>query len=236
MPSDDKKKKINQEQEFQAWDREHREPSSPASEEEVYVIPDAERERMRLEEALQRGVTGMFEALRNKARRKAYDAESAAIKAEFDGHEKDAGTIPHRSPELAPPADPKPRNTEIKPRAPVVEIAKPAKPAATSENHSTDTTPAPRIPADEIAEPADPEPSKADDEDSTIEERMRLWRKAEKGIDLSHAEARKMYQIGKTSLHERFNRTGSLTKGKRGFVTSASIKANPPGFIGRKDG
>jgi len=54
----------------------------------------------------------------------------------------------------APPADPKPRTTNIKRPARVVEIKTAA---ATTANHSTDTTPAPKIPeplvpADEIAE------------------------------------------------------------------------------------
>jgi hypothetical protein len=128
-----------------------------------------------------------------------------------------------REPDLKRPApqrslesDPKLRKTDIKPRARVAEIAKPA---ATSEKAA-----------------ADPKQlSKADDQDAAIEERKRLWQKVEKGIDLSNAETQKVYQIGKTELHKRLN-DGDLTRGKRGFVTSASIKAQPPGFIDRNNG
>jgi hypothetical protein len=112
MPSDDKKKKLNQEQ-FQAWDREHREPTSPAPEEEVYVISDAERERMELEARLQRGVNGIFAGLRNKALQNAFQREHAAIKAKLDaelGQEPDlkkaAHPIPQRSLELPKIAKP----------------------------------------------------------------------------------------------------------------------------------
>jgi hypothetical protein len=137
-------------------------------------------------------------------------AELAAEPEQEPDRKKVAHSIPQRS--LAP--------------TPPVEISKPA---TTPENPPADPTPAPKPP-----DPADPEPSKAEDEDSAIEERMRLWRKAEKGIDLSNAEARTLYQIGRTALQDRFKRSGGLTKGRRGFVTAASIKANPPGFIGRK--
>jgi hypothetical protein len=75
--------------------------------------------------------------------------------------------------------------------------------------------------------------SKADDEDAAVEERRGLWSKAEKGIDLTNAHTRKLYQIGKTELNERLN-AGDLTRAKRGYVTAASIKAHPPGFVDRK--
>jgi hypothetical protein len=119
MSSDEKEHDLNQA--FKKWDRKHREPTSPESEEEVYVIPDAERKRMRLEEALQRGVNGMFEALRNKARQKAYDAEYAAIKAEFGAELASVVAIAKPAATPDPPADP-PTPKILGPRIPAEKI------------------------------------------------------------------------------------------------------------------
>jgi hypothetical protein len=208
VPSDEKKPDPNQEQEFEKWDREHREPTGPI------ISPDAE-EILRNEMRFDRIAREALKAFYDKHRQEAFAEKRAAINAELDAEfgardrrEKDAATTPQRS------LEPDPKPAEIKPRAAVVEIKK----AATT----------PKDPA--------PDPmqlSKADDEDGAVEERRGLWSKAEKGIDLTNAHTRKLYQIGKTELNERLN-AGDLTRAKRGYVTAASIKAHPPGFVDRK--
>jgi hypothetical protein len=128
VPSDEKKHDLNQV--FKSWDREHREPASPVSEEEVYVISDAERKFMRDEARFHRVASETLSNLANKARQKAFAAEQAAIEAELDAEfeqtperKKDVSTTPRRSLEPTPPADPKPRKTDIKRPLTVEEIA-----------------------------------------------------------------------------------------------------------------
>jgi hypothetical protein len=217
LPSDEKKHDLNQV--FQSWDREHREPTSPVSEAEAPIISDKLREVMKKEARFARVARNFMNALQNKPLQDAIKAEQAAIEAELDaesreardGREKAPAAIPQRSLEPAP----EPRTDDIKPPTPGAEIAKPT----TTENHAINPK----------------QLSKVVDEGATVEEKNRLWIKAEKGIDLLHAEARMLYEVGKTELHDRLNK-GELQRGKRGFVTAASIRAHPPGFIDRKTG
>jgi hypothetical protein len=117
MPSDEKKPDLNHEQEFEKWDREHRKPTSPEPEEEVYVLSDAERAGLRAGARLALVWNAMhLTSPANKARQKAIAEESAKIMAELDtGREKGAVAIPQRTIEPDPkPADKKPPAVVVK--------------------------------------------------------------------------------------------------------------------------
>jgi hypothetical protein len=153
MPSDEKKHNLNRDRVLKSWDSDHSEPASPSSEEEVYVISDVERKFMRDEARLRRILSETLKAFGNKARQKAFAEESAKIDAELDavlgardGREKATAAIPQRSLE----SDPEPRTADIKPRAPVVEIAKPAATPDPAPDPPASKIPEPRIPAEKI--------------------------------------------------------------------------------------
>jgi hypothetical protein len=160
LSSDEKKRDLKLDRVLKSWDSEHPEPASPASEDEVYVISDAERKFIRDEELLRRALNYAVKNLGNKARQKAYAAERAAIEAQFDaveaelgqardGRENTATTIPQRS------IEPDPKPADNKPPAAVAEIKKPA----ATPDPAASKIPEPRIP----------------DEKITPEELKRIW-------------------------------------------------------------
>jgi hypothetical protein len=137
MPDDENEKKPdhNQEQEFEEWDREHREP---------IISPDAEeilRNEMRFDRIAREALKAFYDKHRQEAFAEKRDVINAELDAEFGargGREKDAAIIPPQSIE----PHPKPAPADIKPLATVVEINK----AATTPKDPAPAPPAPEIP------------------------------------------------------------------------------------------
>jgi hypothetical protein len=219
MSSDEKKPDPSQEQEFEKWDREHRKPES---EEEIYVLSDAERKFMRDQARFHRTASETLKAFGNKARQKAYAKENAAIEVELDaargGREKSAATIPERS------SEPDPKPADNKPPAAVAQIKKPA----LTPDPAASKIPEPRIPADEIAETAsaggEASTKKADPE-QLLAQRRELNRRLKEGQSLSKREAAIYFGKDEKTIYN-WCEAGTLVRvGNRGRITAASIRA-----------